>query len=271
MPTKLSNTRVLILGGTSGIGFAVASLALEHGACVVVASSQASNVESAVGRLKDKYPDATTQITGMVCDLGNQETLEGDMETLLKKSTSPDLFTSSTNPESKGKVPLNHIVFTAGDLFPPGIMNLSTLSIPEILQFQSVRLLAPLMLAKHITPYIQSSPSSSVTLTSGTSTTKPMKGWAVAAALGASVEGAGRGLAVDLAPVRVNVVSPGAVQTELFDKVGTSQEGLEWMKSSSLVGEIGRAEDVAESYVYLMKDRFVDGIVLGSDGGRLLA
>lgn len=272
--TKLSNTRVLIVGGTSGIGFAVASLAVEHGAYVIVASSQSSNVESALQRLRNKYSESAALVAGTTCDIGNQETLESNVLDLLNKATSPDLFPSSSS--SSSKVLLSHIVFTAGDLFPPEIMNLSTITVPGIQAANTVRLLAPLILAKHVNSYIHVSAASSLTLTSGTNTKKPMKGWAVAAALGSSIAGAARGLAVDLAPVRVNVVSPGAVKTELFDKVGGDDvEGIEKlvqsMKTESLVGEVARPDDVAEAYVYLMKDRFVDGIVLGSDGGRLLA
>lgn len=69
---KLTGTRVLVIGGTSGLGFAVARAALEHGASVLVASSRPEKVQSAVSRLRTLYPDEqfTTRIAGTTVDLG---------------------------------------------------------------------------------------------------------------------------------------------------------------------------------------------------------
>lgn len=83
-----------------------------------------------------------------------------------------------------------------------------------------------------------------------------------------------RGLAVDLAPLRVNLVEPGAVETGLWASVPGGQEGREALKrrfaERTTVGGIGGAEDVAEAYVYLMRDRFAAGSVVASNGGTLL-
>lgn len=78
-----------------------------------------------------------------------------------------------------------------------------------------------------------------------------MKGWTIVAAYGTALEGMTRGLAIDLAPIRVNLVSPGAVHTELFGEVG--EEVLGKFREMSLTGEMGRPEDVAEGYLYAMK------------------
>jgi NAD(P)-dependent dehydrogenase (short-subunit alcohol dehydrogenase family) len=275
--TKLAGTRVLVIGGTSGIGFAVAATALEHGASVIVASSQPSKVDAATQRLCERYPaEYSARIAGFACDLGNQDTVEGNVVELLEKATSPDTFPSGNDndteaTEGTAKIPLDHIAFTAGDLAPLHL-SLSTLTVPALHQSNNVRFLGALFVAKHAHAYMRVSSASSLTLTSGTNTKKPGKGWTVQAGLGAAIEGAARGMAVDLAPVRVNTVSPGAVFTELVEKaMGERQdEALRTMGEATLVGAVGRAQDVAEAYVYCMKDGFVDGLELGSDGGRLL-
>ena len=88
------------------------------------------------------------------------------------------------------------------------------------------------------------------------------------AAYGSAVEGLARGLAVDLAPVRVNAVSPGAVRTELF--AGLEEEMVERLREATLVKEVGTPEEAAEAYGYCMRCGFVTGSVVGCDGGRMI-
>lgn len=273
--SKLTGTRVLVIGGTSGIGYSVAATALEHGASVIVASSKAANVESAVSRLKDTYPPAYgAKVAGLVCDLGNQDTLDENVVRLLTEATSPSLF-SPTDQNEGESVLLDHIAFTAGDIVVPSTFSLQSITIPTLTSILTVRYYATIILAKHLSNYMNWNSSSSLTLTSGTNAAKPSKGWSVASSVGSATEGFARGIAVDLAPLRVNTVAPGAVHTELFDRMlGGQKEVLEGalkgMANDTLVGKVARPEEVAEAYVYCMKDGFVDGLLLGSDGGRLL-
>ncbi len=78
-----------------------------------------------------------------------------------------------------------------------------------------------------------------------------------------------RGLAVDLAPVRVNCVAPGAVDTEFFQAYG-GESVLNQFKERTTTKTVGRPEDLAEAYLYCMRDHFVTGTVIGSNGGGLL-
>ncbi|RJE26939.1 hypothetical protein PHISCL_00746 [Aspergillus sclerotialis] len=274
--TRLAGTRVLVIGGTSGIGFSVAAAALEHGASVIVASSKATNVESAVSRLKETYPpEYAAKVAGLVCDLGNQTTLDENVVRLLTEATSPSLFFPSGENKGGEKVLLDHIAYTAGDTLAPSTFSLENTTISTVTSSLTVRYFAPIILAKHLSSYMNLTSSSSLTLTSGTNATKPSKGWSVAASIGSAIEGLARGLAVDLAPLRVNTVSPGAVHTELFDRLlGGRKEVLEGalkrMANDTLVEKVARPDEVAEAYVYIMKDGFVDGVILRSDGGRLL-
>lgn len=115
-------------------------------------------------------------------------------------------------------------------------------------------------------------PESSIILTGGSIAAKSAAGRGIVAAYSAGLEGLTRGMALDLKPRRVNLVSPGAVPTEAWDRF--SQEGkqatMDAWRANTLVGELGTPEDVAEAYLYLMKDRFVTGTVISTDGGRLL-
>ena len=85
-----------------------------------------------------------------------------------------------------------------------------------------------------------------------------------------------RGLAVELRPVRVNLVAPGAIETEILDKYSGGNEArrkrlVELYTAKSLLGRYGRPEDTAEAFLYIMRDEFVTGHVLCTDGGYLLS
>lgn len=91
----------------------------------------------------------------------------------------------------------------------------------------------------------------------------------------AAKEGMARGLAVDLKPIRVNLVSPGAIDTEIFDNFSdgnlvTRKQLIELYASKTLLGKCGSPEDTAEAYLYMMRDTFVTGHILHTSGGYLL-
>ena len=165
---------------------------------------------------------------------------------------------------------VDHVVFTAGDAVK--IAPLSVTNVDDILASGNVRFLGPLILAKLAPKYMSPGPKSSITLTGGTMSHRPLKNWAVQAAWGSGVEGIARGLAVDLAPIRVNLVSPGAVYTELFHGIpeASIQAVLQGYKEWTLMDKVGTPDEVAESYIYLMRSTFVTGTIVTTDGGRLV-
>lgn len=282
--SKLANQRVLILGGTSGIGFAVAEASLEAGLLVTISSSSSSKLSTALDRLRSSpaynymsSSNITTtaatpslagggipRLTGFTCDLSDPSTVEQSLQTLLDNAT------------LEGRHKFDHVVFTAGDNI--SLTPISSITPQDYEKASAVRFTAPLVLAKLLSSltYFNHSVSSSITFTGGTNTEKPSPGWSVVAAVGGALEGLVRGLAVDLKPTRVNLVSPGAVQTELFESIRAEQgeeqlaRVLEGFKKRTLTGTVGRPEDVAEAYLYFMRDRFVTGRVVSTDGGRVL-
>jgi NAD(P)-dependent dehydrogenase (short-subunit alcohol dehydrogenase family) len=265
--SKLLGRRVLILGGTSGLGFAVAEAAIEHGAEVIVSSSSDAKVTKALDRLRNVARPLTKgtavqdeiQAKGTTCDLADETKLETNLHKLLDFAT------------SGGTRLLDHVVFTAGDVVNFGV-TLADVTVEEIAQRQIVRVVAPTILGKLLPSYIAKSSTSSYTLTNGINSYKPPPGLAVYAGQTSALEGLARGLAVELQPVRVNTVMFGIVPTEMHEPWPEDVRNLVFngYKEKTLVGAVGNVEDAAEPYIYCMKNGFVTGSIVVSDGGRLL-
>ncbi|PYH40139.1 oxidoreductase, short chain dehydrogenase/reductase family [Aspergillus saccharolyticus JOP 1030-1] len=259
---KLSGQHVLVLGGTSGIGFSVAEAALENGASVIISSSSSAKLERSVRRLQETYPElmSTQRVSGYVCDLANTHDLEENLRRLLDEATATQ----------NGKLKLNHVVFTAGDAIQLSSLDKTT---AEAIQASGVvRFVAPQILAKLLPSYMELSPVNSFTLTGGSVAHRPISGWSTMSGYASANEGLARGLALDLKPLRVNVVVPGVVYTEIFSGFPDEavQAILQNARENNLTGTVGRPEDLAESYIYLMKDQYVTGSVVASNGGSLL-
>jgi NAD(P)-dependent dehydrogenase (short-subunit alcohol dehydrogenase family) len=258
---RLANAHVLVFGGTSGIGFAIANMALSYGARVTISGSGQPKVDMKVEKLRSYFPQtAKSNVQGFACDLRNDAKLEANLKTVLDSAT-----------EDGTKI--DHIAFTAGDIIT--LPKVQDFTVDNLLAGFTVRTIAPAILAKLIAggDYMPKSADSSISLTGATNTHRPPLNWTAGALIGSATEGLSRGLAVDMAPIRVNIVNPGAIHTELFQGLldRNSPESVESMKRTfSLLGEFGRPEDIAEAYGWLMRDRFANGGLVSSDGGRLL-
>ncbi|KAH0592742.1 hypothetical protein MHUMG1_09566 [Metarhizium humberi] len=255
---KLRNARIVIFGATSGFGFAVAEAAIEHGANVILCGSNQQRLDGATKRLEASYSESTRgQITTAVCDLADVDNLEAQLQ---------DMFNTITN---NGVSKIDHIVFTADDAHAAPPVSKTTPN--DIYLSLRLRVYSSTILAKVVAAndFLQHSPDASVTLTNGVNGHKPVKGWVVPGMASTALEGLVRGLAVDLAPVRVNLVSAGPVATELLAKL--PQEYIDMYEAETLTKRLGRPEDVAEAYLYAMKDGSATGSIIFSDGGRRLA
>ena len=256
---KLRGHRILVLGGSTGVGFCVAEAALEHGAHVFVSSSNQTKLDKAVARLQahaQAIGASSGSVSGKTCDLSQPDTVEENIVKLLEFAT------------EGGK--LDHVVFTAGDAI--NITPLKDATVEGIHKTGMVRHVGAIMVAKQLPKFINISVRSSFTITGGTNTWRPGPDWAIIAGSGGAVEGLSRGFAISLAPVRVNCVQLGAVHTELFD--GIPQERLpavlESLRREGITGTVGRPDEVAEAYIYCMKDTFATGGVVETNGGRLV-
>jgi len=236
----LQGSRIVILGGTSGIGLATARAAAAEGARVVVASSRAERVRDALAEL----PGGAE---GHAADLSSEEAVRA-------------LFARVG--------PFDHLVYTAGETLALGEVARTDLGAAR--DYMGVRLWGAWAAVKHGAPLVR--PGGSIVLTSGIVARRPGRGWALGATITAAIEGFTRALAVEVAPVRVNAVSPGVVRTPLWS--GMSEDEREAMyatRGASLpVGRVGEAEDLAEAYLFLMRERFATGQVVVVDGGGVL-
>jgi NAD(P)-dependent dehydrogenase (short-subunit alcohol dehydrogenase family) len=133
--------------------------------------------------------------------MGDQATLEQNVKELFEK----------VGPK------LNHVVFTAGDSL--ATMALQDATVDKVIAAGMVRYFAPLMVAKYAAKVLEKSVESSITTTTGSVSEKPIPNWSVINGFATALQGTTRGLALDLKPIRVNLVSPGAVLTPLWDGV----------------------------------------------------
>jgi len=247
---KLAGKHVLIIGGTSGIGFAVAEASIESNARVTISSSSSTRVSSSVAALQKSYPSA--QVSGYVCDL-SQPTVEQDIEALFKQVGTVD-----------------HIVLTAGDKL--ATVPVQDITYEKILRAGQVRFFAPLLVAKVGSKYLSPGPKSSIILTTGSVAETPRPDWSVVASYASGLHGMTRNLALDLKPIRVNLVSPGAIDTELWKGLSAEAKDNMFKGIAARVptGHVGKPEEVAEVYLWLMKDSNTTGVVATSDSGHKL-
>lgn len=233
----LQGKRVLVIGGSSGIGFGVARGALGEGARVTVASSNAGRVEDAVARLGGG--------SGAALDVSSEANVAA--------------FFAAAEP-------FDHIAFTAADWGMVDHEDLLTLDLARAGTIFGVRFWGALAVAKHAAPRMPA--GGSIILTNGMAAHRPQKGLVVSTAMAGAVEHLVKGLAVEIAPVRVNGVCPGAIRTEAWDELTPAfRKVQEDRLSGQPLGRVGTVDECAQAYLYLMKGGYTTGQVLRVEGG----
>ncbi|RHZ67838.1 hypothetical protein CDV55_100565 [Aspergillus turcosus] len=249
----IAGSNILVIGGSSGIGAAVAQLAAaERDVHVSIASSNLARVEKTVQRIQTALPDA--RIKGFTVDVSGDDA-ESQLEKLLSEVTT-----------ATGR-PLDHIVYTAVKLEFKFLHDVTVDFLRGDAQFL---VFVPLLIAKIAPPFMTKSYRSSITFTSGRIAEKPMKGAAVLAGWGAALFGITRTLALDLAPIRVNLVSPGTTDTEIQGPDEQRKQRMAAAAEKALLGKVGTPEEVGEAYIYLMKDSNNTGTCVSTSGGDLV-
>ena len=234
---SLEGKRIVVIGGASGIGFAVAALARQLGAEVVIASSNAANVEAAVERLSGT--------TGKTVDLRDEANISRCFETLGA---------------------FDHLAITAGDWGGPMFVATRDLDLDAARDGFAVRFWGALAAVKHASDTI--APNGSITLTSGMLAHRPMKGAPLATAIAGAVEHLTRGLAIDLAPVRINAVCPGLILTDHVKQM--PEEMSRTFVAPLPLPRAASPTEAATAYVYLMLNSYTTGQILPVDGGGWL-
>jgi NAD(P)-dependent dehydrogenase (short-subunit alcohol dehydrogenase family) len=252
---KLGDKHVLVIGGSSGIGRAVAELSLYSGANVTISSSRQHRIDEVISACRATYPDR--KIAGIAIDLSKPATIEADLEKLFSAAV-----------EANGTI--HHVVFTAANAL--SISPLDSVTGEGIIEASHFRMVVPILVAKYAARYLPKERQSSYTITSGSAGEKPGPNWSVTAYFCGGAVSLAKGLAVDMAPVRVNCVQPGYVDTPLWEILSSEQKQtiVAEAEKKLLTGKFGQVEDVAEAYLWCMKDGNVTGTVAKTDAGQLL-
>ena len=238
--SELSEKRVVVLGGSSGIGLAVAQQVVARGGRPIIASSNAERVRQAVATLDRKAE-------GHTLDLSNEREIQSFFQEIGD---------------------FDHLVFTAGDTLQLNVLEATDLA--KARQAFELRYWAALAAVKYGAPNIRG--NGSIVLTTGIAGQRPRKGWVVAASVCGTIEALTRALAVELAPLRVNAVSPGIVRTNLWRSMNTEEREqlFESVGNALPVGRVGEPHDIAQAYLFLMQEGFSTGQTVVVDGGTVL-
>lgn len=236
---SLKDQRVVVIGGTSGIGFAVAQRALAEGAAVVVGSSSAEKVAAARDRLAGA--------SAFTVDVRQESSVSQFFERVGA---------------------FDHLVFTAGDWGRFGAAALETVKVDDAAAIFGVRFFGAIVAIRHGAKQLRA--GGSITLTNGMIAHRPRKGSAVSTAMAGAIEHLALGLAVELAPIRVNVVCPGLIRTEVWNAIPEAQreERLHRMTERLPIKRPGEPDEAAEAYLYLMRGGYTTAQVLRVDGGQ---
>lgn len=239
----LDGSKIVIVGGSSGLGQGVAVAALARKAEVVIVGRTQGKLENARAAL-----GSTAKVTTIAADVTHEDEVSR-------------MFT-----EIGG---FDHLVVTRG--VPPVVAPVADFDLNAVRAFFDTMVISAVTLAKHAVGTLRV--GGSMTYTSGINKDKPpTPGGSVVTTIAGSFGYLARALALELAPTRVNVVSPGWVDTPMWDElVGEAKKEIwEEMASHLPAGRIATPADIALAYVYLMESEFTTGTILHVDGGHAL-
>lgn len=238
---KLAQKRLLIIGGSSGIGLATAQQATAAGAQTIVA-----------GRSESKLRDAVASISGDVTAYPVDLTDDASVKSLFEKVGA-----------------LDYLVLTGP---APTFGHFLELDTEQVHQEFEGKFWGQYRAVKYAAPRLEK--TGAIVLMSGAYSARPVPGATSLAAVQAGIEGLARGLAIDLAPIRVNVISPGLTDTPIIHNVfsdETARKALYDEQARVLPAQrVGTSEDIAESILYLLTNRYTTGSTLFPDGGYSL-
>lgn len=239
----LMGRKVVIVGGSAGIGLGVASAAVKAGAQVIIVGRTMERLNAARETLA-----AEDRVTALAADM----TQEREIARLFDAVGAFD-----------------HLVSTAGS--PPPGEPIDQTEIDVVRGFIDNKFIGAVLLAKHAARRLTR--GGSMTFTSGINKDKPpVPGGAVVAAIAGSFSHLAHALSLELAPTRVNIVSPGWVDTPMFDALaGEAKAGyFDSMAARLPVGRIAMPADIAPAYIHAMESDFTTGQTLRIDGGQSL-
>ena len=234
----LSNQTVLVVGGSSGIGLATAQGLAAEGAAVTIASRSQAKLDAAVATLGDGA-------TAAALDTGDE---------------------AAVSRFFADRAPFDHIVISAAQT-PSGPVR--GLSLEDARRAMESKFWGAYRIARAG----RIAEGGSLTFVSGFLSVRPSGGAVLQGAINAALEALARGLALELAPVRVNAVSPGLIETPLWS--GMPEEKRAAMFAGAAVRlparRVGQPEDIARAVLFLVTTPFATGSTVRVDGGGAIA
>jgi NAD(P)-dependent dehydrogenase (short-subunit alcohol dehydrogenase family) len=226
--------RILVIGGARALGAAIARRAAKDGYDVVVSARDLAAAEALAGEIG---------ATALRIDLQDESTLAAAAEEL--------------------KDGIDHIVTTGS---APHDVRATELDRDQLLAAFTAKVVGPLLVAKHFAPVLR--PTGSIVLFSGIVGWRPGPGSLVKGITNGAVEYAARHLAADLAPVRVNAISPGVVDSGAWDRLGEKKAALLTKSAAgTLVGRHGETDDIVNTVMWLLSAGFISGETIHIEGG----
>jgi NAD(P)-dependent dehydrogenase (short-subunit alcohol dehydrogenase family) len=239
MSKSLDGAAVVVIGGSSGIGLATARAAQERGAGVTI-----------IGRDKDRLAAALDDLGGAA---------EGDTFDVADEEAVKAFFAARDH--------VDHVVNLAGTHVHGTIADVDTAKLAEPVDN---RFWGPLHLFKYAPPTMT---GGSITICTGAGVARPRAGAAIVAAACAGSELLAQAMALELAPIRVNVIRPGIVDTPLLDRMtGGQKDALIASQTKRIpLGRVAQPEEIADAILFLMTNDYVTGSTLTIDGGVSVA
>jgi NAD(P)-dependent dehydrogenase (short-subunit alcohol dehydrogenase family) len=231
----LAGKKVVVVGGSSGIGFATAEMAKKQGAEVIIASRNSDKVKTAAAKIG---------ATGIVADVTNDQNVN-------------DLFQAAG--------PVDHVVVSGAQLRTGPFKTVAMDDVRGTLE-------AKLWGAWRCARAADINPGGSLTLVSGFLSIRPRPNSAIVSAANGALESLARALALELAPVRVNCVSPGIIDTPIRAAMpeAARNEMLAKTAASLPVKRVGVGDDIAQQILVFMTNGFMTGSIVYLDGGALV-